>query len=142
MEDTTVADGVNAPGNLDKFHLGISTDGANCLLLFVDEEQHVISCMADFAEFNAFISALAQAAAEMSRRRNAALEEDGGPGAGQNADALDIASAAFTLSPQDGCLLGSLIGANGKIVGIRMRPEVANEMTRSMLLTTPAASAC
>jgi hypothetical protein len=55
---------------------------------------------------------------------------------------MDVASAAFRMSAQDGCLLGSLIGADGAVVGIRLRPEVANEMTRAMLLTTPAASAC
>jgi hypothetical protein len=142
MDETTAVNNINQPGNLDRFHLGISSDGTSCLLLFVDERDQAISCIANFAEFNAFIASLSQAAKEMSRRRSVAEEEEEDDGSQEEPGAINVASAAFKISAQDGCLLGSLIGADGEVVGIRMRPEVANEMTRAMLLTTPAASAC
>ena len=138
MHDTT-ADNIDKPGNLDRFHLGISSDGTSCLLLFVDERDQAISCIADFAEFNAFIASLSQAAKEMSRRRSAAQEDED---AQEEPAAMNVASVAFRMSAQDGCLLGSLIGVDGEVVGLRMRPDVANEMTRAMLLTIPPASTC
>ena len=42
----------------------------------------------------------------------------------------------------DGYILGSLVGEGGQVVGIRMRPDVANEMTRNMLRSARVASAC
>jgi len=38
--------------------------------------------------------------------------------------------------------IGSLIDDGGQVVPIRMRPDVANEMTRNMLKTAQVASAC
>jgi hypothetical protein len=41
------------------------------------------------------------------------------------------------------CRLASAHGSEGgRVVGIRMRPDVANEMTRSMLRSAPVASTC
>ena len=57
-------------GTLDKFHLGVSADGQTCMMVFVDEDQRTIRCVADFSEFNAFIANLNRAAAEMMRRRH------------------------------------------------------------------------
>lgn len=124
-------------GTLDKIHLGVSADGQNCLIVFVDEAQHTIKCIADFSEFNAFIANLNAAAAEMSRRRQAEGNEEG-PDCGT----LNVAFAEFQLSPTDEYIEGALVGDSGQIVGIRMRPEVACQVTKAMLMTAPAASSC
>ena len=41
----------NPTGTLDKFHLGVSADGQTCMMVFVDEEQRTIRCVADVSEF-------------------------------------------------------------------------------------------
>lgn len=144
MLDTTAQ-----PGTLEKFHLGISSDGVNCLLLFADENQHTISCVANFSEFHAFITSLAQAAAEMSRRR---LGLPGSADQGLAGDeehetqlhatsAITVTSAAFRMSEDNRCMLGSLVGDSGEVVGLRLHPALVGEMTRAMLLTVPATSA-
>ena len=56
--------------------------------------------------------------------------------------ALNVASADFRMCTDDGYILGSLVGEGGQVVGIRMRPDIANEMTRNMLLSARAASSC
>lgn len=130
MEDTTAA-----PGTLEKFHLGISVDGTNCLLMFVDDRDHAISCVASIEEFNAFIGSLMKTAAEM-RRRN---------GLGQvvqSADAPEITVTSAAFHMQDECMLGALTGDGGEVVGLRLNPSVVNEMTRAMLRAVPPASAC
>ena len=127
-----------ATGTLDKFHLGVSADGQTCMMVFVDEEQRTIRCVADFSEFNAFIANLNRAAAEMSRRRH---EEDG-DGQGPECGTLNVAFAEFQLSPTDAYIEGALVGDQGQIVGIRMCPEVACQLTKAMLMTAPAASTC
>lgn len=151
MQETFGDQAVGKPGALERFHLGISSDGTSCLLLFIDEDRHAINCVANFAEFNAFIASLSQAAAEMTRRRNA--PDQSGDQSGDRSDdrdldftppvqAITVASAAFQMSPQGECMLGSLIGDGGEVVGIRLPPGVANEMTKAMLMAAPAASAC
>jgi len=122
-------------GTLDKFHLGVSADGQSCMMVFVDEEQHTIRCVADFAEFNSFIASLNRAAGEMARRRNEEGDE-AGPACGT----LNVAFAEFQLSPTDAYIEGALVGDSGQIVGIRMCPEVACQLTKAMLMTAPAAS--
>ena len=84
-------------GTLDKFHLGVSADGQTCMMVFVDEDQRTIRCVADFSEFNAFIANLNRAAAEMSRRRQDEGDEEGeqGPACGT----LNVAFAEFQLEP-------------------------------------------
>jgi hypothetical protein len=49
--------------------------------------------------------------------------------------AIDVASSNFELCDEDGTILGSLVGDGGQVVGIRLKPHVANEMTRNMLLS-------
>jgi hypothetical protein len=128
-------------GTLDKFHLGVSADGQTCMMVFVDEDQRTIRCVADASEFNAFIASLNRAAAEMSRRRH---EEGGeqGPGQGPVCGTLNVAFAEFQLSPTDEYIEGALVGDAGQIVGIRMAPDVACQLTKAMLMTAPAAGRC
>lgn len=124
-------------GTLDKFHLGVSADGQTCMMVFVDEDQRAIRCVADVSEFNTFIASLNRAAAEMSRRRHEEGDERG-PVCG----AMNVAFAEFQLSPTDEYIEGALVGDAGQIVGIRMCPEVACQLTKAMLMTAPAASSC
>jgi hypothetical protein len=127
----------NGNGTFDKFHLGISADGLSCMMIFLDEDRRAIRCTADFAQFNAFIANLNRAAAEMARRRNALSDEEPTP-----SGAMNVTFAEFQLSRDDDYIEGALIGDSGEIVGIRMHPDVACQLTRAMLMTTPAASSC
>jgi len=127
----------NPTGTLDKFHLGVSADGQTCMMVFVDDEQRTIRCVADVSEFNAFIANLNRAAAEMSRRRHEEGDEEG-PACGT----LNVAFAEFQPSPTDAYIEGALVGDAGQIVGIRMAPEVACQLTKAMLMAAPAASTC
>ena len=56
--------------------------------------------------------------------------------------AFNVASSTFRLCADDGYIVGSLVDDDGQVVPIRMRPDVANEMTRNMLKTAQVASAC
>lgn len=120
-------------GSLVNFQLGISTDGANCMMMFVGEDRRMTTCSANFLEFNQFIASLCQAAGEMGRRRTAFLDEE----PASPAAPVNVASAAFALCARDGYVLGTLAGDAGEMVGIRMCPDVANQMTRAMLLALP-----
>ena len=144
----------SAPGTLEKFHLGLAADGMTCALVFVDEHHHSIACIASFADLNGFIASLTKAATEMARRR-AMLMRDDAPATDDDDDVLviagtgndrqaafNIASSTFRLCADDGSIVGSLVDDDGQIVPIRMRPDVANEMTRNMLKTAQVASAC
>ncbi len=124
---------------LDKFHLGISADGQSCMMIFIDEQQRAIRCTADFDQFNAFIASLNRAAAEMARRRAMLDDKDGQPA---QSSAMNVTFAEFQLSRDDDYIEGALIGDTGEILGIRMRPDVACQLTRAMLMTAPAASSC
>ena len=124
-------------GTLDKFHLGVSADGQSCMMIFIDEDQRTIRCVADFSEFNAFIANLTRAAGEMARRRQEEGDEQG-----PDSTTLNVAFAEFQLSPNDAYIEGALVGDSGQIVGIRMCPEVACQLTKAMLMTAPAASSC
>lgn len=123
-------------GSLANFQLGISADGTNCMMVFVDDEQRMTTCSVNFLEFSQFIASLSQAAGEMARRRTEALKDEPA-----SALALNVSSAAFKLCAHDGYLLGALASDAGEVVGIRMCPDVASQMTRAMLLTLPAMSA-
>ncbi len=122
---------------LEKFHLGLSADGKSCMMVFVDEEHRTMKCVADFSEFTAFIASLTRVAGEMARRRSDTGEEPA-PDCGT----LNVASAEFQLSPTDAYIEGALVGDAGQVVGIRMCPEVAAQVSKAMLMTTPAASRC
>ena len=144
----------SAPGTLEKFHLGLAADGMTCALVFVDEHHHSIACIASFADLNGFIASLTKAATEMARRR-AMLMRDDAPATDDDDDVLviagrgndrqaafNIASSTFRLCADDGSIVGSLVDDDGQVVPIRMRADVANEMTRNMLKTAQVASAC
>ena len=73
-------------------------------------------------------------AAEMSRRRSGDAVET------SPISEITVTSAAFHM--QDECMMGSLRGDGGEVVGLRLHPSVVNEMTRAMLLAAPPASAC
>ncbi len=134
MENQT---GEAPSGKLDKFHMGVSADGQSCMMIFVDEDQRIIKCLADFSEFNAFIANLNRVAGEMARRRSAMGDEEE-----TVSGTLNVAFAEFQLSPTDSYIEGALVGDSGQIVGIRMCPEVACQLTKAMLMTAPAASSC
>lgn len=144
----------SAPGTLEKFHLGLAADGMTCALVFVDEHHHSIACIASFADLNGFIASLTKAATEMARRRAMLMRDDApatdddddvvviaGTGSDRQA-AFNIASSTFRLCADDGSIVGSLVDDDGQVVPIRMRADVANEMTRNMLKTAQVASAC
>ncbi|MBV8186271.1 MAG: hypothetical protein JOY64_00705 [Alphaproteobacteria bacterium] len=133
------------PGTLAKFHLGLAADGSSCALVFIDEEQNSIACIAGFADLEGFITSLTQAAREMARRRAAAdgAQPDEGEAVSRlPAGAIDVASTNFQLCDEDGTILGSLVGDGGQVVGIRLKPHVANEMTRNMLLSARVIGTC
>ena len=130
----------NGNSTLDKFHLGVSADGQSCMMIFLDEERRAIRCTADFAQFSAFIASLNRAAAEMARRRSVFGEEREEESVASVA--LNVTFAEFQLSRDDDYIEGALIGDSGEIVGIRMHPDVACQLTRAVLKTTPAASSC
>jgi hypothetical protein len=123
---------------LEKFHLGLSADGQSCMMIFLDEDRRTIRYTADFAQFNAFIASLNRAAAEMARRRNELGEHEESAPSG----AMNVTFAEFQLSRDDAYIEGALIGDSGEVIGIRMHPEIACQITRAMLMTAPAASSC
>ncbi|HTG19906.1 MAG TPA: hypothetical protein VK681_07670 [Reyranella sp.] len=134
----------DAPGTLAKFHLGLAADGTSCAMVFVDEHQRSIACIAGFSDVLGFIASLQRMAAEMVRRRALLVGNDGGdeqPALDTISGAMNIASADFRMT-DDGYIVGSMVGEGGQAVRIRMRPDVANEMTRNMLRAAPVASAC
>ena len=59
----------DAPGTLAKFHLGLAADGTSCAMVFVDDHQHSIGCIASFSDLMGFISSLQRVAREMARRQ-------------------------------------------------------------------------
>lgn len=130
------------PGTLAKFHLGLAAD---CALVFVDEDQNSIACIAGFTDLEGFISSLTQAAREMARRRattDGEQPEGGEASSRPPAGAIDVASTNFQMCDEDGTILGSLVGDAGQVVGIRLKAHVANEMTRNMLLSTRIIGTC
>jgi len=132
----------DAPGTLAKFHLGLAADGMSCALVFVDNRQHSIACISSLSDLMGLIASLQRVAREMARRQ-ALLDESGEQAAfDTSGGAINIASADFRMCTDDGYILGSLVGEGGQVVGIRLRPDVANEMTRNMLRSAQVASAC
>lgn len=151
-ESSTHLQQSSAPGTLEKFHLGLAADGMACALVFVDEHHRSIACIASSDDLNGFIVSLTRAATEMARRRSmltrhdASAADDGvttvaAPGDDRQT-AFNIAASTFRLCADDGYIVGSLVDDDGRVIPIRMRPDVANEMTRNMLATARVASAC
>lgn len=137
------------PGMLEKFHLGLAADGTSCAMVFIDDRHRSIACIASFTDLNGFIVSLTRAAAEMARRRVVEDEpvadvDTAAPAALQDdlAGAINITASDFRLCGDNGHILGALVGDGGQVISIRLRPDVANEMTRNMLRTAPVASAC
>jgi hypothetical protein len=120
-------------GDIKEFRLGMSADGLSCTLLFVDDDDRTMKCMATFPEFAAFVSNLSNAAQEMARRQ-AITGERTDPGR-----IMNVASGAFRLDTADGYVMGSLVSNSGDVVGVRMQPYVACQLTRALLLAAPAA---
>src|ERR1700726_239967 len=112
----TEARASDAPGTLAKFHLGLTADGASCAMVFVDEHQRSIACIASFSDIVGFIASLQRMAAEMARRR-ALVEDDEGveqPAlATISGGVLNIASADFRMT-DDGYIVGSMVGEGGQ----------------------------
>jgi hypothetical protein len=120
-----------------------------CALVFVDEHHRSMACIAGFADLNGFIVSLTRTATEMIRRQSrndVPSADDDVTAIGDSGDdhqaALNIASSTFRLCADDGCIVGSLVDDDGQVIPNRMRPDVANEMTRNMLKTARVASAC
>jgi hypothetical protein len=137
-----------------QFHLGMSDDGQRCLMVFIDEKQHSMECVADFGEFTAFISSLCEAANEMAKRQGTDQDQVSSSAIGTEVATspsgetrtiqckpVDVSSAAFQIHPGDGSVMGALVSNAGEVVGVRMRPEVACQITRDLLLATPAVHA-
>lgn len=145
---------MDSSSKVAQFHLGMSEDGQRCLMVFIDEKQHAMECVADFSEFTSFISSLCDAANEMAKRQG--TDTDQVPASVVDASTastaadgsktiqcrpVDVSSAAFQVHPGDGSVMGALVSNAGEVVGVRMRPEVASQITRDLLLATPAANA-
>ncbi len=143
---------MDSSSKVAQFHLGMSEDGQRCLMVFIDEKQHAMECVADFGEFTAFISSLCDAANEMAKRQgtdqmpgNPVLGNTVSDGADGSRTVqcrpVDVSSAAFQVHPGDGSVMGALVSNAGEVVGMRMRPEVASQIARDLLLAMPAARA-
>jgi hypothetical protein len=132
---------------ISQFHLGVSADGGECLMVFVDEEQRAMKCVANFSEFRAFVSGLCEIAEEMARRQSTesetlaeaeAEEEQPAVRVSAGRGLLDVASGAFAHDVDRDCIKGALVGADGNMLGLKMSPEVASQLSRALLLATPA----
>ena len=138
---------MDSPSNSSKvsqFHLGMSEDGQRCLMVFIDESQHAMECVADFGEFTSFISSLCDAANEMAKRQGTDAppqQLEGGETKSIQCRPVDVSSAAFQVHPGDGSIMGAMVSNAGDVIGVRMRPEVACQLTRDLLLATPASRA-
>lgn len=135
---------MDSSSKVAQFHLGMSEDGQRCLMVFIDEKQHAMECVADFSEFTAFISSLCDAANEMVKRQgtdNEPVASQAAAGETQTIQCrpIDVSSAAFQVHPGDGSIMGALVSDAGEVVGVRMRPQVASQLMRDLLLASPAA---
>jgi hypothetical protein len=129
---------------ISQFHLGVSADGGECLMVFVDEEQRAMKCVANISEFRAFVNGLCEIAEEMSRRQanEPASDEDEEPKTVEMSPAarglLAVSAGAFAHDADHDCIKGALVGADGNMLGVQMSPEVASQLSRALLLATPA----
>jgi hypothetical protein len=128
---------------ISQFHLGVSADGGECLMVFVDEEQRAMKCVANLNEFRAFVTGLCEIAEEMQRRQaseeaESAMTRETEQLARRARGLVDVASGAFAHDADHDCIKGALVGADGKMVGLQMSSEVASQLSRALLLATPA----
>ena len=143
----------DAPGTLETFHLGLAADGTSCAMVFVDESHHSIACVASYADLNGLIASLSQAAAELARRRAVPMADEAADemaGADEAAadradpsDALElfnIVSTNFCEQGDGGYMIGALVDDTGRTVPVRLRADVAYEMTRNVLKAARVAS--
>ena len=121
---------------MSQFHLGVSADGRECLMVFVDDEQNAMKCVAQFAEFRAFVANLCEIANEMARRQMRGEEPAAVP-----RQMVDVASGAFCHDSDEGRITGALMGANGDLMQVCMSPEVASQLCRALLMAAPASLA-
>jgi hypothetical protein len=112
------------------------------MMVFVNEDRRTTTCSLDFNELNHFIASFSRAAGEMARRRGDQIRGGDriGDGSASPPGPINVSSAAFKLCADDGYVLGALAGNAGEVVGIRMCPDIASQMTRAMLQTLPAMS--
>jgi hypothetical protein len=120
-------------GDIKQFKLGMSADGLTCMLLFVDDEERTMKCIASFSEFAAFVSNLSNAAQEMARRQ-ALIHQQADP-----CGVMNVASGAFRLDATDGYVTGALVSQAGDVVGVRMQADIACQLSRALLLAAPPA---
>ena len=135
----------HAPGTLETFHLGLAADGTSCAMVFVDECHHSIACVASYADLNGLIASLTQAAAELARRRAPPMADEAAADEADAADSLElfnVVSSNFCEHDKGGDILGTLVDDGGRLVAVRLRPDVAYEMTRNVLKAARVASAC
>jgi len=133
----------HTPGTLETFHLGLAADGTSCAMVFVDESNHAISCIASYADLNGLIVSLTQAAAELERRRTLPMADDADQAdASDGLELFNIVSSNFCEHGEGGYIVGTLVDDGGRVVPVRLRPDVACEMTRNVLKATRVASAC
>jgi hypothetical protein len=134
----------HALGTLETFHLGLAADGTSCAMVFVDESNHSIACVASYADLNGLIVSLTQAAAELARRRTLPMMDE----AQDQADASDglelfnVVSSNFCEHGEGRYIVGTLVDDGGRVVPIRLTPDVAWELTRNLLKAARVASAC
>lgn len=141
-----------APGTLETFHLGLAADGTSCAMVFVDESHHSIACVASYADLNGLIASLSQAAAELARRRAAPMADEAADETAADETATDeadpsdalelfnIVSSNFCEQGDGGYMIGALVDDRGRTVPVRLRPDVAYEMTRNVLKAARVAS--
>jgi hypothetical protein len=135
----------HAPGRLETFHLGLAADGTSCAMVFVDEGQHSIACVASYADLNGLIVSLTQAAAELARRRALPIADEAATEQDDACDGLElfnVVSSNFCEHGENGHIVGTLVDDGGRVVPVRLRPDVAYEMTRNVLRAARVASTC
>lgn len=132
---------MDSSSRVAEFHIGMTEDGLRCLMVFIDEKRHVMECMLDFSELTSFISSLRETVSEMAGRQGTANDA---PAAGtkiMRCRPIDVSSSAFQVNPGDGSIMGTLVSDSGEVVGVRMRPEIACQLTRDLLLAATASRA-
>lgn len=132
---------MDSPSQVAQFRFGMSDDGSRCQLVFIDEKQRVMRCVATFSELTSFITRLCEAASEMVKRQDPDHDASAPGTESTRCQPIDVSSAAFRVNPADGSIIGALVSNAGEVVGLRMRPEIASQLTRDLLMAAPASRA-